>query len=966
MFGLLMPKGVFRYAVMPEIGIRLRSLFMGGFNYIPFFMAAVYQMVGLLPRNHPYLNQANMGRYGIRHVVFEAANNIKFSLKNIDQIILFVAVLLGIAIFLVQILSLGAFLFFQPALAAIPTNWAGFFTLVGTDANGPYDYRAQDLASMMLDMVFGVPYPGGPNANGDTMGFFESCIGSPTICQSNTGDIVNTDLSMTTLPANVAGQLGPLSSSAYTGFPFPYHLGMHKLFEVYSNGLLVIAVIITSYFVVTILAETAQTGTPFGKRFNKTWAPLRIVVAFGLLMPLNVGLNSSQYLVLYAAKYGSAFASNGWRMFNQTLTDGYLGDAQNLVTVPNTPDLGYLTKFMYVARVCKVINDFYELQKQQADDIARGDPPAPTLHDDNTVHMYALWKKHSDANNVLQILSLSSYDILSAGLDKEYDSVSFVFGTKNVDDSTESRNGIYPACGEIKLMLTDPRNQADAEAGPYLLQKAYFNVILSLWHPGFGITSPSFAPTPVENTLVGLRHVELANRSTEGLDRDTAHSIPLDNEYVQNINNGVRAYMDVMIAAAAANQANSTRLTDSVEASLPILYSKGWAAAGLWYNRVAEMNGSLMAATYAVPAIIKYPAIQEQVASIKNKYNKEGDEKDAHKPEVTGVGSMSNLLKGSQGMEFATTLYKAEVEWGASGLTKEKPTGNAILDAISSLLGLDGLYDMRKNPNAHPLAMLVGIGRSLVESAVNSLGYAAMSSVFAASGVATSLAVVSGSFFVSIAMMGLTVGFVLFYVVPFLPFIYFFFAVGGWIKGVFEAMVGAPLWALAHIRIDGNGLPGSAAINGYFLIFEVFLRPLLIVFGLLASISIFSALVSVLNVIFDTVTSNVGGFDKSTEMNPSTTVSVLQFSRSKIDEFFFTIIYAIIVYMVGMSSFKLIDDIPNNILRWMGQSVATFGDQRENPAEGLVSKATVGSQQSLSKIGGGMQSAVKGAGAVGK
>jgi len=377
------------------------------------------------------------------------------------------------------------------------------------------------------------------------------------------------------------------------------------------------------------------------------------------------------------------------------------------------------------------------------------------------------------------------------------------------------------------------------------------------------------------------------------------------------------------------------------------------------------MNGTISGASYAIPIIIKYPYVQEQVMAIKAKYDKEVDDATKRQPTAVGIDSIAKQLETAEAYEFSKTLYVAEFEWGSGGVNNKDLTGNAFLDAMSSLLGLDGLYDMRKNPNAHPLAMLVGIGKSLVDSAIKSLGLAALSSVFAASGVAGPFGSISASFFVSIAMMGLTVGFVLFYVVPFLPFIYFFFAVGGWIKGIFEAMVGAPLWALAHIRIDGNGLPGNAAINGYFLIFEVFLRPILIVFGLLASISIFAALVSVLNVIFSSVTANVGGFDMEAELDPSIVIKQFQFVRSRIDEFFFTVIYAMIVYLIGMSSFKLIDTIPNNILRWMGQSVATFGDQRENPAEGLVSKASIGSQQSLGKIGQGLQGAVSGAGKMG-
>jgi len=180
-------------------------------------------------------------------------------------------------------------------------------------------------------------------------------------------------------------------------------------------------------------------------------------------------------------------------------------------------------------------------------------------------------------------------------------------------------------------------------------------------------------------------------------------------------------------------------------------------------------------------------------------------------------------------------------------------------------------------------------------------------------------------------------------------------------------MVGAPLWALAHIRIDQNGLPGQAGVAGYFLIFEIFLRPILMLFGMLASISIFSALVSVLNQVFDLVTTNVGGFDYRAETVGSvetprgaeTVTSTLGYARSAIDEFFFTIIYTIIIYLMGMSSFKLIDLIPNNILRWMGQSTATFNDQREDAAQGLVGKATVGSQQTSGALGSGLQKLVQ-------
>lgn len=175
-----------------------------------------------------------------------------------------------------------------------------------------------------------------------------------------------------------------------------------------------------------------------------------------------------------------------------------------------------------------------------------------------------------------------------------------------------------------------------------------------------------------------------------------------------------------------------------------------------------------------------------------------------------------------------------------------------------------------------------------------------------------------------ILSIGASAGFILYYIIPFLPFIYFFFAVGSWVKAIFEAMVGVPLWALAHIRIDGDGFT-DAAKQGYFMILEIMARPILIVFGLVASVIIFAASVQVLNDIFNLAVDNVGGVDLD-KILKDPTVS-LDNVRSSVDAFFYTIVYVILVYMIGMSSFKLIDLIPGSMLRWMGLSVQAFTEQ---------------------------------------
>ena len=949
MLGMLLPKGLISYSVMPGVMIRLNSLLFQGFRYIPYFIALVYSIVRLLPAGHPYLNPANIGRYGIRHVIAAAANSLVLNIRNIDQILLFIVVLLGLIMLFVQIAILGISLVFYPAMAM--TNWNDFFLVGPTPAGTTNPQRAQDLAYILLDLVFGVPYP----SIGVGGGFFESCVGLAVPCQNSFG-LGITDTT-TVLGVAVDSTLGPLSSGMFTLFPFPYHDGLHKLFAVYSQGILVVAVMVGLYFTITVIAETAQSGVPFGRRYNKIWAPIRIVVAFGLLVPLTVGLNSSQYLVLSAAKYGSAFATNGWARFNTDLTVNYLGVAQRLISTPNSPEIGAFTQFMFTSRVCAYAYDYIGVYTGPAS-------PGPELMETSAGLMgaYVLGAQLKTGGNTHLITPATTYNDVINFIEPNANVVTIRFGVKNQVSYPKERGFVFPYCGEIRINLADSRDPASPnppEVGPLSLQSFYLNYVKLMWFDAGPFLTGLNATQQTATTNNRAINVACTNINHDPC--PAAHSQALDIDFRNDVTNQTQADVKIAIDAAVLLQMASTAWLGAWTGAADPLYNKGWAAAGIWYNKIAEMNGAMSMSVYNVPSASLYPHVMEKVRAIKAQYNQDTPNADRFDPDVSGIKDMTTLLGLANGKILAKTMHEGYKGWSGPALatsTVTKPTGNAFTDAISSLLGTNGLYDMRRNTDTHPLAQLVGVGRSLVESSIRSLGYATIAGLAGAGlgqldAFVGKLGNTAASFFVTVAMLGLTVGFVLFYVVPFLPFIYFFFAVGGWIKGIFEAMVGVPLWALAHIRIDGEGLPGNAALNGYFLIFEVFLRPILIIFGLLASISIFSALVKVLNDIFTIVTENTAGYDIEAEVT-AIGASTIDKMRGPIDRFFFTVIYAIIVYMIGMSSFKLIDQIPNNILRWMGQSIATFNDQREDAAQGLVGKASVGSQQTLSKIGGGL------------
>jgi conjugal transfer/type IV secretion protein DotA/TraY len=932
-----------RYAVLPGFRPRLQELFFSGFQYIPYFIALVYSMVKLLPANHPYLDAGNIGRFGLRHVIAEAANNLQLSSKNLDQIAMFLVVIIGLVLIFVQIFLLAVSFLFTPAIAgvAMPTNFTGFFITPAP---------AQDLAMIMLDLVFGVP------------NLFNSCVNAGGVCQDhNGGDIVNT--------AN-ASIFSPL------GWPFPIHDALHELFRLYSTGLLVVATLITCYFIATVALETAQTGTPFGKRFNKLWAPLRIVVAFGLLIPIGYGLNSSQYIVLYAAKFGSGFATNGWNIFNAAVTETYLGQRQDLVSEPNVPEVGGILQFMYVAHTCAWL-EWINHQRPITAYVVK-DPLAATPN--------LLFASMSNPpSGGWAAAGQGTPPAPAPGLSATYDDIiNFITGDANiiirfgvVDRSKAYKGYVRPICGEITVPLSDPRPTGSAERGTEVMQRYYVFVLQELWrdvysgNPAAGYTISTYTQSYSANTALTFVPCQRTTPPcpTPGPVPPGEYRSALQAFYKQDVesalrNPGATGLTGIVNSGTGAvnEQVNSGTWNIS-----PTIAAKGWAGAALWYNRVAEMNGAVTESVASIPSVSRWPDIMEYVREKKRQQDQNVPVAERFNPKLANGEDVPARETYSQ--PFANAMWAAFSYWqeGDFATTSHtQPSGNIVFDSINAIFGTEGLYSMRKNPNVHPLAQLTGVGRSLIESAVRNLGFAtaaggaaAVFSTFDLFAGATSAAI--SSFLLSVCMITMSAGFVLYYIVPFLPFIYFFFAVGGWLKAIFEAMIGAPLWALAHIRIDGNGLPGAAAVNGYFLIFEIFLRPILIIFGLLASISIFSALVSVLNQVWDLVTANLSGFDVASETG-KIGPSMGGFFRSALDEFFLTVIYAIVVYMMAMSSFKLIDLIPANILRWMGQSVATENDARENAAESLVSTSTVGSNQAISAIGGTLKDAVGKAG----
>lgn len=865
-------KNLIRAALLPGIWPRARELFGSGFPHLAYLIANLFDMLRLLPAGHAYLNRGNFGRFGILDVLRAGAAELKPGWRNADKIVAFFAVLTGLVMLVIQCVLMIAALIITPANAqSLPTTYGGFFRTPDPK---------EDLAFRMLDMVFGIP-----------------------------------------------GLFGLEQGSSQ-----PFHLALQAMLEFYSYGVLFVGLFLLIYIVIVIVAETAQTGIPFGKRFNHAWAPLRLVLFLGLLIPIAHGINGAQYLVFLSAKAGSGLATNGWILFNNTISDTYLGKRETLIETPRTPDLSSIPAFIMLAKTCQVASG----QQQPQKDVSA-------------------WVIVNDQSEKLGTRTFQ--DLTEAAQGK---GIKVRFGEKSSAYSNLPGQ-VAPTCGEIFLYTSDM-----AEPGSAEVQTAYYDLVNNLWN-GEQDLSDNIKRMGNDLRIFSEKYVAVyLNNENTYLPNATWHE--MWGKYLDQYMDG-RAYVIAGNQVAAKEdggvigRAVKTQIEDGDFDVDPEVLKKGWVGAAIWYNQIAKQNGALVSAVRNHPTPTLYPEIMMKVA--RQKAAKDFFVTDEERFSLATRDPDNPIVLDDVEKKLADLYNRVYLFWQTNytrtdtSAAARQPTENIIVDSINLLFGTHGLFDMCRKADVHPMAQLSALGKGLVDSAIRSFGTSAVLGI--GSGFLSLISPHLGqagytatSLMMTIAGLGLMIGFILFYLVPFLPFMYFFFAAGGWLKGLFEAIIGAPLWALGHLRIDGEGMTGEAARDGYFMLLEIFLRPILVIFGLLASLIIFSALVKVLHEIFGQVLGNLPAGDNGAAACFTNTENNYTTMRGPIDEMFYTIVYAIVVYLIAMSSFKLIDGIPRSIMRWMGESVAAFGDQEGDAAEGLVMRMSAGGAAIGSRLESGL------------
>ncbi|MAM35482.1 MAG: hypothetical protein CMH28_10455 [Micavibrio sp.] len=879
-------KQVFKYMLLPQLGSRFRNLGLD-FTYLAFLIAQVFRQTRLLPAGHPYTLSGNVNRFGMRSVLAAAANHISFKWKNADQLALFGLIMVCLILLFLQFAAIIFFLFTSTAEAA--SFFTGFFSV-----NEP----REDISFMLLDKVFGIP-----------------------------------DIFMSRFSPNEVGYISP------------FHGGLHALFAFYSRAMLIVGILILFYYLFAAVIESAQTGRPFGERFSSVYAPLRLVIAIMLLVPLAHGLNLGQYATLHISKWGSSFATNAWKTYNLTLRNALNADPSQLIAKPSTPDIRNLARFFNITTTCRAA---YEMIYNNAHNGAGMDINAYLVKSGGSGSDFI----DLDANPGLSFQQARSF----------YDNgdIRVIYGERR-DEYNEYPGNVRPYCGVI-TMPTEIDGQAFADE----IYSSYFELVKYLWESEVGrVFGPKMVAT---RTRIDGQSCSSYPDSVLGYSWGAECPNPPGLTYYDELISGQQALFDALMKS----RLTPSNVDDFFNYDLsPEDLERGWAGAGIWMNKIAELNGAVVTATFALPQQTVMPEVMEFVRSERVQKMPSVTAENQYNPNIeeTTSGDREEFAWRSGDMHshdrvIAGVLNDVYMFFQEDDALNDDPLKKpgAIGTMLSMMFGAEGLFELRENNDVNPLAQMSAMGRSIMESSIKNmtiglginLGAGVVGGAYNP-GVGQGIQEIAGVF-LTFGTMALTIGFLLYYIIPLLPFMYFFFGVAKWIQTIFEAMVAVPLWALAHLKIDGDGLAGPAAANGYYLLLEIFIRPFLVIMGMIASISIFTAMAFIMNDLWDLVTVNITGYDRYTGSDDGAMKFLdIEYYRSGVDVFFYTLIYTVVLYMMAMATFKLIDQVPNNILRWIGSGAESFADKIEDNTEQLIRYSAIGG----GTLGGQMSDVLK-------
>lgn len=263
---------------------------------------------------------------------------------------------------------------------------------------------------------------------------------------------------------------------------------------------------------------------------------------------------------------------------------------------------------------------------------------------------------------------------------------------------------------------------------------------------------------------------------------------------------------------------------------------QGWWMLGSWYQTFAQANQKLSdavaaKASIAAPSPMGAPGPTEIWQSALAAFHTEEASPTAAPTlgtpasaaqSIAQAGSVNAVVKTifSPGQSLLRNVLNATQtssnDTQVNPLITLKNMGDKVMGmaelAFTSMAGVDALIAVKEGWSVEGLAAKVANGATGVGDLLIGAYHSAHPYLFL---------VVLGLF-----LFGVTLS----VVIPMTPFMIWIGALANWLVVVGEGIVAAPLWALAHLGAEGEGL-GQRSMHGYLFLLNMSVRPFLMVIG---------------------------------------------------------------------------------------------------------------------------------------
>lgn len=664
--------------------------------------------------------------------------------------------------------------------------------------------------------------------------------------------------------------------------------------------------------------QSAHEGSVLGQRWSSLWAPIRTIFAIGLIIPVpNLGgYNIAQSSVAYVVRGSTMMASEVWSRSARLVIDGEVAIAGS----PPTIEPGVM-KQLYLNAACESIVT-YQLQQAAGD----GNTPLQVVWEPADIPSFGSSLPLVEGQTMLGMVS-----------------------AVRSPDGTVSRQEICGTYASPKLpqyvdQISDGSTQAvptivdaDRTRIKNLFQQAHVDSLDAVRADMAGIVARLMpiaqqAGAPMPNIAADVSaSLRAANEALDD-DMDAIMDIAI------GVDREGQVARDALLARITGNCSDSISGAEGAEPTR--CYSEGWIGAGSWYMMMAQLNNELASLTNARSSATEGDYIQNIDGQARDLVIASGGDVNSGIYDFF-AGTDYRAQTGMMSQQEATLLMaKFEDAWENSvaqlaalgfpmskenlaNLNREVANPDSAFISIPGLAArIDGLLIAmveKSSPGGwgdDPMIGLLKIGNMLLGAAGLLIGVAAISGL-AGAGFPLMIA--------PFMLLLLTSGSLLAFILPMMPFFYWVLAVTGYFLLIAEAIVAVNLWALAHMRMDGDGLSGEAGRQGWLMLLALLMTPVLMVFGFLLGMGIFRVTSALIDIgISQSLAGILGGgyFQK--------VIGVVIYSL------FMSMIYMVLVER----SFALVSEFPGRVLRWMGAG-AELTNGEENRAR-AAAVATAG------------------------